>query len=82
VVGPRAARPLPGWRTDSCTLSRQQQFAFPRMAGGRLLRRAASATGGERPSPPITEGRSGPLPMRRQAPARLALRHSEDDEHP
>jgi hypothetical protein len=27
----------PGWRMDSCTLSKQQQFAFPRMAGGCLL---------------------------------------------
>jgi hypothetical protein len=36
----RTARPSPGWRTDSCTLTRQQQFAFPRMAGGRPLRRA------------------------------------------
>jgi hypothetical protein len=48
----RTARPSPGWRTDSCTLTRQQQFAFPRMAGGRLLRRArgcpSSPNGGRR----------------------------------
>jgi hypothetical protein len=25
----RTARPSPGWRTDSCTLARQQQFTFP-----------------------------------------------------
>jgi hypothetical protein len=25
----RTARPSPGWRMDSCTLTRQQQFAFP-----------------------------------------------------
>jgi hypothetical protein len=30
---------------------------------------AASATDGERPSPPITEGRSGPLPTPRRTPA-------------
>jgi hypothetical protein len=54
VAGPRAARPLPGWRTDSCTLSRKQQFAFPRMARGRLLRRA-----GVCPSPLNDGGRSG-----------------------
>jgi transposase-like protein len=36
----RTARLSPRWRTDSCTLARQQQFTFPRMAGGRLLRRA------------------------------------------
>jgi hypothetical protein len=54
VAGPRAARPSPGWRTDSCTLSRQRQFAFPRMAGRRLLR-----TAGGCPSPPNVGGRSG-----------------------
>jgi hypothetical protein len=47
-------RPSPGWRTDNCTLSRKQQFAFPRMAGGRLLRRA-----GVCPSPLNAGGRSG-----------------------
>jgi hypothetical protein len=70
VAGPRVARMLPGCRTDSCTLARQQQFAFPRMAGGRLLR-----TAGRCPSPPNAEGRTG-------SPAQLALRHSEDDEDP
>jgi hypothetical protein len=29
AASPRTARPSPGWRTDSCTLSRKQQFAFP-----------------------------------------------------
>jgi hypothetical protein len=43
---------------------------------------AASATDGEHPSPPITEGRSGPLPTRRRAPARCTLLPSTDDEHP
>jgi hypothetical protein len=51
----RTARLSPGWRTDSCTLTRQQQFAFPHMAGGRLLRRAGGC-----PSPPNVGGRSGP----------------------
>jgi hypothetical protein len=50
----RTARPSPGWRTDSYTLTRQQQFAFPRIAGGRLLRRAGGC-----PSPPNAGGRSG-----------------------
>jgi hypothetical protein len=54
VAGPRATRPSPGWGTDSYTLARQQQFAFPRMAGGRLLRRAGGCL-----SPPNDEGRSG-----------------------
>jgi hypothetical protein len=54
VAGPRAARPSPGCKTDSCTLSRQQQFAFPHVAGGHLLRRAGGC-----PSPPNAGGRSG-----------------------
>jgi hypothetical protein len=54
VAGPRAARLSPGWRTNSCTLSRKQQFSFPRMAGGCLLRRA-----GVCPSPLNAGGRSG-----------------------
>jgi hypothetical protein len=49
----RTARPSPGWRADSYTMSRQQQFAFPRIAGGRL-RRAGGC-----PSPPNAGGRSG-----------------------
>jgi hypothetical protein len=32
--------PSPGQRMECCTLARQQQFAFPDMAGERLLRRA------------------------------------------
>jgi hypothetical protein len=52
---PRCSRPQsPGRRTECCTLARQQQFAFPRMAGGRLLHRA----GGWFP-PPDAGGRSG-----------------------
>jgi hypothetical protein len=51
---PRCSRrPWPEWRTDSCILSRQQQFAFPRMAGGCLLHRAGGC-----PSPPNDGGRS------------------------
>jgi hypothetical protein len=51
----RCGRPQsPGQRTECCNLARQQQFAFPRMAGGRLLHRA----GGWFP-PPDAEGRSG-----------------------
>jgi hypothetical protein len=50
----RTARPSPGWRTDSYTLTRQQQFTFPRIARGRLLRRAGGC-----PSPPNAGGRSG-----------------------
>jgi hypothetical protein len=50
----RTARPSPGWRTDSYTLARQQQFAFPRMAGGRHLRRAGGCH-----SPSNAGGRSG-----------------------
>jgi hypothetical protein len=32
--------------------------------------------------PPITEGRSGPLPARRRAPTRRTPLPSTDDEHP
>jgi hypothetical protein len=50
----RMAQPSSGWRTESCTLTRQQQFTFPRMVGGRLLRRAGGC-----PSHPNAGGRSG-----------------------
>jgi hypothetical protein len=67
-----------GQRTECCILAGQQQFAFPGMAGGRLLRRA----GGWFP-PPEARRRGGP-PTREggRAPARLALRPSKDDEDP
>jgi hypothetical protein len=67
-----------GQRTECCTLAGQQQFAFPGMAGGRLLLRA----GGWFP-PPEAERRGGP-PTRAggRAPARLALRPNKDDEDP
>jgi hypothetical protein len=52
---PRCSRrSSPGRRTDSCTLAGQQQFAFPHMAGGRLLRIAGGC-----PSPPNARGISG-----------------------
>jgi hypothetical protein len=52
---PRCSRPQsPGRRMECCTLARQQQFAFPRMAGGRLLRRARGCL-----PPPDAGGRSG-----------------------
>jgi hypothetical protein len=52
---PRCGRPQsPGQRTKCCTLARQQQFAFPRMAGGCLLHRV----GGWFP-PPDAGGESG-----------------------
>jgi hypothetical protein len=73
VAGPRAARPSPWWRIESCTLAREQQFAFPRMAGGRLCR------AGGCPSPPNAGGRKGspthaeatPHSMRSSASARM-----------
>jgi hypothetical protein len=52
---PQCSRPQsPRRRMECCTLARQQQFAFPRMAGGRLLRTARGC-----PSPPSVGGRSG-----------------------
>jgi hypothetical protein len=67
----------PGRRTECCTLARKQQLAFPCMAGGRPLRRA----GGWFP-PQMPEEEAGRQPTRRQAPARLALLPSKDDEDP
>jgi hypothetical protein len=43
---------------------------------------AASTTNGERPSPPIAKGRSGPLPVKRLTPTRRTPLPSTDDEHP
>jgi hypothetical protein len=67
-----------GQRTECCTLAGQQQFAFPGMAGGRLLRRAGGWF------PPPKAGRRGGPPTRAEggAPARLALSPSKDDEDP
>jgi hypothetical protein len=54
LCDPRCSRPQsPGRSTECYTLARQQQFAFPCMAGGCLLRRA----GGWFP-PPDAGGRS------------------------
>jgi hypothetical protein len=65
-----------GLRTECCTLAGQQQFAFPGMAGGRLLHRAGGWF------PPPEAGRRGGPPTRAggRSPARLALRPSKDDE--
>jgi hypothetical protein len=77
VAGPRAARPPPGWRTESCTLAREQQFAFPRMAGGRLCRARGC------PSPPNAGGRKGsPAHAEAAPPLGALLRLSPDDEDP
>jgi hypothetical protein len=67
-----------GQRTECCILVGQQQFAFPGMAGGRLLRRAGGWF------PPPEAGRRGGQPTRAggRAPAHLALRPSKDDEDP
>jgi hypothetical protein len=65
-------------RTECCILAGQQQFAFPGMAGGRLLRRVGGW------SPPPEAGRGGGPPTRAggRAPAQPGLRPSQDDEHP
>jgi hypothetical protein len=67
----------PDKRRNAAPWTGQQQFAFPGTTGGRLLRRA----GGWFP-PPEAEERSGTPATRRQAPARLALLPSKDDEEP
>jgi hypothetical protein len=59
---PRCGRPQsPGQRTECCTLARQQQFAFPRMAGGCLLRRAGGWF------PPPDAGGEGGMPAHAKA---------------
>jgi hypothetical protein len=65
-------------RAECCILAGQQQFAFPGMAGGRLLRRA----GGWFPPPEAGRGGGQPTRARGRAPARLALRPSKDGKHP
>jgi hypothetical protein len=59
-------------RTECCILAGQQQFAFPGMGGGRLLRRAGGWF------PPPEAGRGGGQPTRAggRAPSHLALRPS------
>jgi hypothetical protein len=53
-----------------------------RLCWGASHAAATSVTGGERPSPQITEGRSRLLPRQRRTPAQLSLRLSKDDEDP
>jgi hypothetical protein len=65
-------------RAECCILARQQQFAFPGMAGGRLCRRA----GGRLPPPEAGRGGGPPARAGGRAPARLAPRLSEGGEHP
>src|SRR5688572_4075670 len=55
--------PSLGQRAECCTLAGQQHFAFPNMAGGRLLRRA----GGWFPHPEAG-GRSGTLAHAKAGP--------------
>jgi hypothetical protein len=75
---PRCSQPQPpGRRTECCTLARQQQFAFPRMAGGRLLRRARGWF-----PPPDAGGRSGSPAHAEAGPGSPALLPSKDDEDP
>jgi hypothetical protein len=67
-----------GQRTECCTLAWQQQFAFPGMAGGRLLRRARGWF-----PPPEAEGEGRPRAHAGGgAPAQPALHPSKDDEDP
>jgi hypothetical protein len=77
VAGPRAARPSLGWGTNSCTLARQQQFAFPAW-----LEDASFAELEDAFLLRMPEEEAGRRPTQRQALTRPALRHSEDDEDP
>jgi hypothetical protein len=67
-----------GQRMECFTLAGQQQFAFPDMAGGRLLRRVGGWF------PPLEAGGRSGTPARTggRALARLALLPSKDDEDP
>jgi hypothetical protein len=86
VTGPRAARPIPVRRTGNHAPPQRWRWhrkqRQSRLGRGARHAAAASATDGERPSTPITEGRSGRLPMRRRAPTQRTLLPSTDDEHP
>jgi hypothetical protein len=74
----RCGRPQsPGQRTECCTLAGQQQFAFPRMAGGRLLRRARGWF-----PPPDAGGRSGMPAHAKAGPGSARPPPSKDDEDP
>jgi hypothetical protein len=63
----RMARPPFGQRTDSCTLARQQQFAFPAW-----LEDASSAELEDALLPRMPEEEASRQPTRRQAPTRCA----------
>ena len=75
---------LVGRETSSGCLGGRWHRKQRRSRSGRRARHAAaaSATNDERPSPLITEGRSGPLPARRPTPTRRTPLPSTDDEHP
>jgi hypothetical protein len=75
---------LVGGETSSGCLGGRWHWKQCRSRSGRRAGHAAAAstTNGERPSPPITEGRSGPLPVRRPAPTQRTPLTSTDDENP
>jgi hypothetical protein len=75
---------LVGGETSSgCRCGRRRRKRLRSRSGQRAGHAAAaSATNGERPSPSITEGRSGPLPAQRPIPTRRTPLPSTDDEHP
>jgi hypothetical protein len=77
-------RPCGGWAATLRPSGRRRRRRRHQSYPGRGARHAAadSATDGERPSPPNTEGRSGPLPTWRRVPTRRTLLPSTDDEHP
>ena len=76
---------LVGGETPSgCLGGRRWHRKRPQSRSGRRAGHvaAASATNDERPSPPIAEGRSGPLPARRPTPTRRTPLPSTGDENP
>jgi hypothetical protein len=71
----RDRHPCGGWESTLRPSGRRRHRKQHQSRSGRGARHAAadSATDGERPSPPNTEGRSGPLPTRKRDPTRRAL---------
>jgi hypothetical protein len=80
----RDRRPCDGRAATLRPSGRRLRRRWHQSRPGQGARHAAadSATDGEHPSPPNTEGRSGPLPTRRRVPTRRTLLPSMDDEHP
>jgi hypothetical protein len=72
-----AEKPLP-----AASVGRDTESSAEAGQAGERTRGSCQRHERRTPFPPITEGRSGPLPARRQAPTRRTPLPSTDDEHP